>query len=217
MHELVVKVIPVNLSMVLLSPVAMALMIIILGGKKRAFFKGLALFLGVATIPALTILASIFIGHEVKTVASGTRNTVSGAIDLVAGGFLTWGAVKFFFDKHYKIKSNKSLSVLGWFGFGLLVQSTDFGQILICFNAAKEVVIAGINVGAKTLFLAFNFLCFMAPLLFPLLYYLLFPKSASKYLPRLNRWTMRNIRMIVVVISGSFGLIFIAKGLLAIF
>ena len=59
MEELAVKVIPVNLSMVLLSPVGMALMIIILGGKKRAFFKGLGLFLGVATIPALTILASM--------------------------------------------------------------------------------------------------------------------------------------------------------------
>ncbi len=218
MHELAVKVVPVCLSMVLLSPVPMVLMIIILGGKKHSFARGLGLFFGVATIPALTILASIFLGHEVISQTSGTtKSTLTGVLDITAGSFLLFGAVNFFFSKNYKIKARKGLGVLGWFVFGLVVQSTDFGQILICFNAAKEVTISGIGTGAKASFLVFNFLCFMAPLIFPLLYYVLFPRSAKEYLPRLNRWTMHNIRRIVIGISGAFGLIFVIKGLIIIF
>lgn len=213
MEELALKVIPINLSMLLLSPVPMALLIIVLSAKKRGLANALGLFFGIALVPALVILASIFVGDSVRQTTHATKNALTAVIDLTAGAFLLWEGLRLLFDKNYTVKAKHGLGVLGWFVFGLVVQGTDFGQILICFNAAKEVTMSSINAGAKALFLSFNFFCFVAPLLLPLLYYIVFPKSAKKYLAILNGWIIRNIRRIVIVISSAFGLVFIIKGL----
>lgn len=212
MQELLSYIIYLNFSTSLMSPVILALALIALGEKYNGLRKAFALLLGVVAVCLVPILLGVFAGSFASV--SSEVSLGSAISNILIGLFFLAVAVKFLFDKNYKVKTDKGKTgFLKWFLISVVLEITNFGALAISFNTAKQVSAMGLAVFEKIVLLLVNLVCFALPALLPILFYLLFRKTAEKVFPLLNRFFLKNLRWVIVIAFGLFGIVFLTAGI----
>lgn len=212
MQELLSHIIYLNFSTSLMSPVVLALALIALGEKYNGLRKACALLLGVVAVCLIPILLGVFAGNY-ASVSSGPT-LVSAVSNILIGLFFLVVVVKFLFDKNYKVKTDKGKTgFLKWFLISVVLEVTNFGALAVSFNAAKQVSAMNLVVFEKAVLLFANLVCFALPALLPILFYLLFRKTSEKVFPLLNSFFLKNLRWVIIIAFGLFGVVFLIAGI----
>jgi len=213
MQELLARLIPLDLTTIFLSPLVFALTLTVLGGKNYNIKRAGALLLGMICVCAGVVFLGILFGQKIQF--SSQPKITSAIFDLLIGLFFLAASLKFYIDKNYQIKTHddKKADLTKWFGISVFLEITNFGALIICFNATSFVVSANISFIIKIVLHLLNIFCFSLSALLPLLFYVLFPCSSKKILPNFNSYFLKNIRIIVIIIFGLFGFLFLSKGI----
>ena len=214
MFSLLIKVLPLQLAS-MLSPGIFALSIFLITKKEYILGRLLSLLLGSALVAIVLGVIGLQIGQNVTL---HTNNIIKGTIDFVfATLFLYFGITSLFKPKDEKkkesVKEDNSRQFLKWLAIGFVISITNFDAVLLNFSAAKEIGVAGAVSVDKIILIIIGILLFTAPILIPLIFYLIWPKIAQKILNPLNVFLMKYGRYLVAVIFLIFAIFLIYRGI----
>lgn len=213
MLQLLAKIIPLDLAATL-SPVILALTVLLLASKKDKTAKVVGFLLG--NLLSGIVYTSLGFGLG-KTVSSGSKETLGSAIvDLVLALLFIGYGFKVLLAKDKDKKPPEETSrhpFLKWFLIGAIITVTNFDADFLILAAAKEVGAASINEFLKWLLLALNLFFYLLPVSLPVFAYLIFPKFANRILAAINAFMIKYARLIVFLLFAVFGIYFLVKGM----
>ncbi|MCL5432901.1 MAG: GAP family protein [Patescibacteria group bacterium] len=207
-------ILPLDLASTL-SPIILAITVVLLSAKSHSKEKIIAFFIGSLIIGIFVTILGYNLGQ--KALMGDKHSEPSYMVDLLIGAFFILFAIKSFFSKERKTHPREDESgkkILKWFLFGIIVSITNFDALFLNLTAAKEVAIAeGITQIVKFFLLCMNLFFFTLPITFPILMYLLFPVVANRVLAKVNNFLLKYGKYIIAVLFFIFGLIFLYRGL----
>lgn len=213
MLGLLAKIIPLGFASAL-SPGILALTVYLLGNK-HSKLRILALFIGTIIVAAAIIVLGFLTGANATPEDNPTLT--SAIIDLLLGGVFIYLALKSLLKKERGLKKsdeNQGPQFFKWLILGILINATNFDAVFLSFTSAKEIgAEADVNLLGKIIAVVINVLFFSSPITLPVAVYLIFPKTASKLLDRLNIFLLRYSRYIVFAMFAIFGVIFLYRGI----
>lgn len=215
MVEIFAKILPLDLASVL-SPGILALALILLSKKEFALGRTFAFLFGSALVALGLAILGLNLGANVQDVHN-TR-VVDNIVDLaLAAVFLYFGIRSLIkpekTEKKPQAKNDDSRHLLKWIIIGFVISITNFDAVLFNFTAAKEIGQSQIFSAEKIILLIVDALFFTAPILVPLLFYLITPKLTQKILDPLNLFLIKYSRFIVGAVFIGFGIYLAYKGL----
>lgn len=213
MTQLLVKVIPLDLAMILLSPGILALALLVLGSQFRPKLRTFSLFLG--TLVTAIILA--FLGLSLGQAAPSEIHPTlfSAVLDLILGAFFIFFGIRTLFKKERQTKSeeNQKPQLAKWFIIGLIISITNFDAVFLLLAASKEVGGSGVSKLNEIILLLVNILFFTFPSLLPLVFYFVAPNFAGRVLTKVNQFVLKYSKYLIFVLFVIFGIYFIFRGL----
>jgi len=212
MFSLLAKVIPLDIASAL-SPVIFALALLLLGSKKSPKLRAFSLFLGIVVVGIIIAIVGYFLGQNVP---DGSKQTlVSAVVDLAFGAILIFFGIKQIVTHERKLKKteNESSQLTKWFFVGLLGSATNFDAVFLILTAAKETGSAGVGEMLKIVLLLISVLFFAAPAGLPLLFYIIMPEVAVKFLTLANAFVFKYSKYFLFAMFMVFGLILLYRGL----
>jgi len=215
MVDVLIKIFPLDLASIF-SPGILALVIILLAQKEHGLARSIALGLGSLLVAVMLAFLGLKMGQNVQDV--NNTKIIDNIVDLVLGAVcLYFGLRSLLYKEKEKnpqsIKTNQSAQIAKWFLIGFVISITNFDAVIFNFSAAKEVGQSTINDLEKTILLIMNSLFFVAPIIIPLVIYLLVPKLADKILKPINDFLTKYGRYIVGIIFIGFAVYLIYQGL----
>lgn len=215
MVDVLIKIFPLDLASTL-SPGILAIIIILLAKKEHGLTRAIALGLGSLLVAVILAFLGLKLGQNVQDI--NNNKIIDNIIDLaLAAVFLYFGIKSLLYqdkEKHLKaIDANQSGQLVKWFLIGFAISITNFDAVIFNFSAAKEVGQSTINDLEKIILLIVNSLFFIAPVLIPLIIYLLMPKLADKILEPVNKFLTKYGRYIIGIIFIGFAIYLIIQGL----
>jgi len=214
MTELLVKITPLDIAVVLSSPMILALSIFVLGSKKNPKAHLLAFLFGSLLIGIGVAILGFVLGSSTST---GARQHSAGPfVDIILGALFIVYGLKIIFSKEKKISAKneeQSPQLFKWFGFGLLISATNLDTVFLSFTASKEVANSAINDLSKWILLAVNIFFFTLPITLPLLLTILFPKISKPILSKMDVFLVKYSRYIVFIIFLLFGIYLLYGGI----
>jgi len=216
MLDLLAKIIPLDLAIIIGSPAILAIALLLLAEKYKPKIKTFAFMLGILTIGIGITLLGVSLGQVSPTDQEETMT--SAIVDLVLGLVFVIFGIKVILSKERKAKKiadQKGLALWKIFLGGLVLTLTNTDAELFLFMAAKETVSdPDVNGLFKTIFLIMNLSFFILPVLLPLLFYLFFPKLAAKPLEKLNYYVKKYSKYILFAMFMLFGAFLLYRGMM---
>lgn len=215
MLEAIISIISLDFTSIILSPLVLALSVMLLSSEKHQKEKLAGFFLSYFLAGLLVSIAGFTLGQT-----ASLRNPAavsSPIIDLIIGIIFTIIAVKAIIlkDKPAKIEEKPHHHLFfRWLIIGLIISVTNLDALFVIFTAAKQVGdTEQFSLTFKYLFLCLNLFIFTLPVTFPVILKLLFPKIAEKILDKVNHFLIKYSRYITAVTFIIFGLYFLSRGL----
>ncbi|MFC1721714.1 GAP family protein [Patescibacteria group bacterium] len=212
MFNLLLKILPLDFAATL-SPVILALAVIILGSKLKPKASTLAFILGAVICGVIVSVVGIVFGN----VIAGDKGTLTSAIiDIAMGIAFTAFAIKIIATKEKEKEPKEKIHThpaLKWFLIAIVLNITNFDAVFLLFTAAREVGLAQINDLDKIGLWAMNIAFYTLPALLPLIIYLIIPRQASVVLAKLNAVLTKYSRYIMFVLFILFGIYFLYRGI----
>lgn len=215
MIDVLIKIFPLDLASIF-SPGILAIIIILLAKKDHGLARSIALGLGSLLVAILLAFLGLKLGQNVQDV--NNNKIIDNIVDLILAAIFLYFGIKSLLhqdkEKHLKaVDANQSTQLAKWFLIGFAISITNFDAVIFNFSAAKEVGQSTINDLEKIILLAVNSLFFIAPILIPLVIYLLMPKLADKILEPVDKFLTKYGRYIIGIIFIGFAIYLIIQGL----
>lgn len=214
MLELLAKILPLGVAMMLASPMVFPLSFYLLGSKVHPRLRTFFLFLGTAVVGVVVTIAGFFVGQV--TVPDAGPTLASALIDLALGGLFAFFAIKALTAKERAARVDESQPhhfLWRAFGFGAVLELLNFDALFLVFAAAKEVSTANVAALGTVLFLVLIVAFFTAPVTIPLFLAIALPKFATSVFGRLNKFIMKYSKYIVFIIFAAFAVLLLYKGI----
>lgn len=216
MLDLLAKIIPLDLAIIVGSPAMLAIALLLVAEKYKPKTKAFTFMLGLLTIGIGITLLGVSLGQVAPTDQKETMT--SAIVDLALGLVFVIFGIKVILSKERKAKKltdQKGLALWKIFLGGLVLTLTNTDAELFLFMSAKETVSdPDINGLFKTIFLIINLSFFILPVSLPLAFYLFFPKLAEKPLAKLNYYVKKYSRYIVFIMFLIFGIFLLYRGIM---
>ncbi len=218
MDVLLAKLIPLALGSAI-SPTILAVAVLILGSPNRPRFRMAVFGVGaLAVLLAVGIVGLVALTHTVSKAAH--QSDAEATVDLVLGLVLLALAVRTVL-RHPKPSSpahspSKKTGIAETLGLGVVMMATNFSTLVLFIAALKEIDIAKVGPFNEAIALTILIVFAMLPILLPMAFYQVAPRSAQNILGRIGAFTGRHKRTISLVIFTAFGLYLLLKGALAI-
>ena len=107
--------------------------------------------------------------------------------------------------------AKKSRGFFKWLAISFLGNITNFDAVLLNLAAVREIFNSAASLAYKLALLGFCDLCFVAPALLPLVFYLAEPEKAERMLAPVGKWMQKYGRYLVGAIFIVFGAYLIIK------
>ncbi len=215
MEDLLVKLLPLMIGSAI-SPGVFALAIATAGSKNHPYRKTVAYFFG-ALIVALSFCVLAWFSGDDDAWSATSYSTVMKWIDIIIGLVLLFFGVKSLLPKKEK-NDGKSSSLkkiiskmsdkptfFAWAVVGFLFVLTNLDNGLIYFGALREIARSSLSDTAKILPSIIAMLFFLSPIIIPLIFLILFPKSMQKILDPVIAFLNRYARYIIAILLIVFG------------
>ncbi len=213
MADVFLAILPLALAS-MLSPGILAVSIALLARKDRS--AATALLLGGIIVALLLAAAGILVaqGDDKAAEALGFRPR---AIDLLLGLFFLVFGIKVILEKpkpdSAPAGAKKTRGFAKWLAISFLGNITNFDAVLLNLAAVREIFNSTAALASKLMLLGFCDLCFVAPALLPLLFYIAEPQKAARMLEPVGNWMQKYGRYLVGAIFIIFGAYLEIKGL----
>lgn len=224
MEDLLVKLLPLMIGSAI-SPGVFALAIATAGSKNHPYRKTLAYFTG-ALIVAIAFCVLAWFSGDNDAWSATSYSTVMKWIDIIIGLVLLYFGIKSLLPKKEKKDSKPSSlknliskmsnepTFFAWMMVGFLFMLTNLDNGLIYFGALREIARSNLSDTSKILPSIIAMLFFLSPIIIPLLFLILFPKSMQKMLDPVIAFLNRYARYIIAVLLVVFGAYLIWHGLM---
>lgn len=210
METLTLQIMALGLGTII-SPGLFAGTILLLGSKIKPLAKSLAFLLG--NILSLLILIAIgfFVGAFVNRGSSSARY-----FDIAFGFLLLWFAYKAYSykpnDKSVIKNENNSPRLFLLFSIGFIGSITNFDAETLYLIAMNEIFESGAAVIKECLLVLYMSIMILLPILLPLIFYYIFPKSSKIGLGVINSFLKKYGRAMMVLLFILLGAWFLIKG-----
>ncbi|MFA6447608.1 MAG: GAP family protein [Patescibacteria group bacterium] len=213
MFDLLIRVIPLDIAVLIGAPGILALTLFLLGVKNHPKLKVLGFLIGSLIVGIAIALLGLYFGDLTP---KGPHQTLASAIvDTAFGTLFAIYGIYVLFPKDRKLKPSKDTKshFFRWILLGLLISATNFDSVLFSLAATKEV--SGSNLDLLTeLILTFVNICFfIMPIGLPLLLYMLTPAFAERVLSKANRVVLKYSRYILALVFIVFAYMLLSRGL----
>lgn len=198
MSELMTKILPLALAGAI-SPTVLAVVLVVLSGKKDPKLRGLAVLAGTTTVVvAISLLVVFVFGAAVPESQKGSGSDLSGYIDLgFAVLLLALGALTFMRRNRPRKEHHDSSEDVGarlprFYALGLVIMLLNFTTLAVFLPALKEIAIDKVSDADRVTALIVVDVIVLTPAWLPVLLYLVSPRLARKVLDPLNGFLMRH-------------------------
>ena len=212
MADVFLAILPLALAS-MLSPGILAVSITLLARKNKT--AATALLLGGIIVALLLAAAGILVaqGDDKAAAALGFQPR---AIDLLLGLFFLVFGVKVVLEKpkpeQVAAGAKKSQGFSKWLAISFLGNITNFDAVLLNLAAVREIFNSTAALASKLILLGFCDICFVAPALLPLVFYIAEPQKAERLLSPVGKWMQKYGRYLVGAIFIIFGAYLEIKG-----
>ena len=216
MGELLSKVIPLSLGAAV-SPTVLALILVILGGK-RAIARGAAFTAGVLTV--LAGLTAVGLTFTRTASANPASADIAKAVDGFAGVLLLILALtsvlrtrlhKGDTTEESKPKPESDPSLPRAYLFGIVMMLVNFSTILLYLPAMREISESQVAFEQKAVAVILAILITSLAATIPLCIRIFAPGPAERVFSSLHAWVSRHQRQIGLVIEIGFGVYLLTK------
>ncbi len=214
MEHLFTTVLPLAVASAI-SPASLAVSLAILGGKNHPRLKAFAYLLGAALVAlGVTILGLSLAGSAALDAHS------HAVIDIVLGSLLAMLGVVALAVKPSKSReafsTTDSQSELGQVArcgvIGLLAMGLNVSSLVPFLAAVRDVGRAAASFAVKGAALGVTWMLLLAPMILPLVIYLIAPKTAAKVLNPISAAATKYGRFLLAAICLILGVVFVWKG-----
>jgi len=200
-----------------LSPLAIALTIILLGLKDEPKKKALVFLSG--SIVVVAILTYLFYFVHNSTLVSTHQNNNPWP-DIITGSVLLLLGLNYLKNALSKKNKSNSLSIVEGKGalikifiISILINATRFAALVGYIGQLKEISQAQMNTFSNILFVTLGIFFFLFPILFPIIVYLLAPNAAKKITTPVYNVMNKYGNYILAFMMALFGIILLSKGI----
>lgn len=213
MLELFAKIIPLDIALLFASPMFLALAILYLSSQVRPKARTVAFLIGMLILGVPAAIAGFFVGQA--SVPDSGPTVVAAIIDLALGGLFAFFAIKTLRSNRTGAPRDQSKTYhVVWRSLllGLALNIFNIDALFLIFAGAKEVSAANLTPWGNLGCLALSLVCFTLPVTLPLLLTLVFPRTATLVLGKVNRFMVKYSKYIVFVIFIAFAVLLIYRG-----
>lgn len=209
MLALLFKIIPLEIGVLIGSPMILVLTLFLLGSTHK--IRSVVFFLGNLLIAITVSVLGLSLGNNFQENLQPT--TLRSALDLVFGIFFLIFSIKVLFSKDKPIlNEGESPKLFRWFLVGFLISLTNFDSVLLSLAAGKLIGEAPASYITKIILIIINILFFTLPIGLPIILYICMPKIARPFLEKINQLVLKYNRYILSIMFLAFGIYFIYKG-----
>ena len=217
--ELLAKVLPLAIGAAI-SPTILIVVLVVLGGRAHPRARGAVYSAGaILVLLVLAALSITLLRHSVTHRGGG--DPVYGWIDVGFGVLLLGIAIRQLLvpakPKQAPAGSGDGHAHLGrYFGLGVAMMLTNFSTLVLFIPAMKDVAVARVGIGAKSLTVAIAIAVASCLAWAPVLLDSVAPRLAGRILDPMNAFMTRNQRVLSIVVCFVFAAYLMFKGLRAL-
>lgn len=194
----------------LASPGLFAMTVFLLSKKENKISGVLSFLAGNILTVAILIVAGFLLG---TAVSSGPASALRNEIDIVIGLVFIFFGVKTLLSKKETIKKLNSAKLSFWFVIGFIFSITNFDAETLFIVSMKQIIQLTATVSEEIALITYSTLMILLPILVPLGFYMIFPKTSEKILTKINKPVQKYGYYFVIFIFLLFGALFVLKGL----
>lgn len=216
--ELLARVLPLALGAAV-SPTVLTMSVLLLCSKRRPIARGAVFTLGVLTVlVALTVLGLTVLDRFANHHPSATERAVSDGVDLALGIVLLALALRTALrshdpTRHEAPKQPHDHGGLGSaFVLGLVMMATNVTTIVLYIPMMKDIGRAPVSDADQAFAVVLVLLIVSLPAWLPLLLRIVAPGPSARALGKLEVFTTRHRRTIILVVEIAFGAYLLLKG-----
>ncbi len=222
--ELLARVLPLALGAAV-SPTVLTMSVLILCSRRRPVARGVVFTLGVLTVlVVLTVLGLTVLDRFANHHPTATERAVSDGVDLALGIVLLALALRTWLRPHDPTRSDEPKhprkahgdSEHGlWSAFvvGVVLMVTNVTTIVLYIPMMKDIGRSEVSEAQQLLVVVLVVVIVSLPAWLPLVLRVVAPGPSQRALVRLEGFTTRHRRTIVLVVEVAFGLYLLLKGI----
>ncbi len=203
------------------SPTVLLGIILVLSITKRPKLNGIAFYIGSITLLLIVVALGITLGKGAEVATGKPPSLISAYFDIILAVLLIIlgvrkivkedkGLDKSKFSGDKPLSAGKSFIESMIFGLGLFV--VNFTTTILVFAAGKDIGISPAPVVDKLVVIVILTIITLIVVEIPLLIYVIFPKTANKFLEPVNIWMQKNGKYLMAAILFVFGIYLLSKG-----
>jgi Sap, sulfolipid-1-addressing protein len=219
MSGLLIQVAVYGLAAALAAPIGIVVSALILGKSSRPVIGGWTFVAGAAFLDL--VFAAVILAADLFDEGGDAGAYVDVGLGVL---FVVMGLMAVFQTespekdaaRRARAESIATAKLSALFVAGILVQVINFDAIAVFGGALKDIGEADLTRRQELFATLFGLAIMLSVYYVPVLIYMVNPKRAVPLLGRMTEWIMANSRKIEVVVGLTFGVYFLAKGLVVL-
>lgn len=207
-HE-IIKILTLQIASII-SPIILSVTLLILSNKKNAILNTLTFFLGSILVAIIITLLGFVAGRYIA--APNIHTSFGKFIDLILSLIFLFFAIKLLFSKNQNNdNTKKAIGSTNFLKIGFMLNIVNISSIATLFAASKEIPLANLDLLTIVFLIILGLICFTAPIIVPLVIYLIFPKTAQNILAPINKFFNQYSKYIISILFFVFAIYFISE------